>query len=647
MNLVPHPRKLVRSAGRFRLPVSGILFLPPDLPRSEVMLPVANRLIEAAEAVGCRLELVTSSRPPASTVILATRHENLPRLPQISQLEIKTDGIQISFREVSGLRAAVATLRQLFREYGRDLPCLSIRDYPDFERRGIMLDVSRGRVPNLSTLLDLVDRLADFKVNELQLYIEHTFAYSGYEGVWKEWGPLTAEDILRLDARCRELGISLVPNQNSFGHLRYWLEHPKLKRLAEVTSPYPSPDGTFWRYPTTLAPENPGTLPFVEKLYDELLPCFTAKEFNVGCDETWDLGRGQSKAACEHRGKGRVYLDFLLKIHKQVARRDMRMMFWADIILNHPELIDELPRDVVAVNWGYEANHPFERETGLLEKSGIPFYVCPGTSTWMTLIGRHDNAFVNLRNAAQSGRRHRASGYLNTDWGDGGHPQPLAVSYAPFLVGAAESWCGESYDESALRHVLSRDVFEDPTCQAAEAALNMGLAHKYFGYLSPNTTPFGTVVAAPPPETHELACRDGLKLFARIPGKNVRKALEAVESERARLYRSKPATARGEMLAAELDMAARMAAQSCHFMLWQQAVADNRSAEARRMAKAAIRSLHDLQHDFEAYWPWRNKGTPEKCSSFLDWRIRDYKTGRLPYSPEQARLVQARTYSAE
>src|SRR6185437_8459857 len=64
-------------------------------------------------------------------------------------LTISKTGIEISFRETGGLRAATATLRQLLREYGRRLPCLRIRDWPDFSRRGVMLDISRGRVPKL------------------------------------------------------------------------------------------------------------------------------------------------------------------------------------------------------------------------------------------------------------------------------------------------------------------------------------------------------------------------------------------------------------------------------------------------------------------------------------------------------------------
>jgi hexosaminidase len=96
----------------------------------------------------------------------------------------------------------------------------------------------------------------------------------------------------------------------------------------------------------------------------------------------------------------------------------------------------------------------------------------------MTLIGRHDTAFANLRLAAEAGRKHGAIGYLNTDWGDGGHPQPLAVSWPLYVIGAAHSWCSKSFDEKLLVPVLSRDVYEDPTQNVAKAALALGFAHR-------------------------------------------------------------------------------------------------------------------------------------------------------------------------
>ena len=585
------------------------------------------------------------SLPPFSAALSAAA----PPHPEGYLLTIDRSGVRIEFRETAGLRAAMATFRQLARQYGNRLPCLKIRDWPDFSRRGVMLDISRGRVPKLETLLRLASRLADFKINELQLYTEHTFAYARYPSVWQSWGALTGEEIRQLDAHCHQLGIDLVPNQNSFGHLRYFLEHPRLKRLAEVRRPYPDPSGEFIRRPTTLAPAHPGTLPFLRGLYDELLPNFSSRFFNVGCDETWDLGRGQSKSLCAARGHGRVYLDFLKKIHREVAARGKTMMFWGDIILKYPKLVPEMagwnrqlanqfsgespeknsPEPVspnlVALNWGYEADHPFDREAALFARARIPFYVCPGTSSWQTLIGRHDNALANLRAAARAGRKHGALGYLITDWGDGGHPQPLAVSYPVYLAGAALSWCARTFDESKLAPVLNRDVYNDPTGHAAEAALALGRAHRKLKFAVPNETPLGTAIAAPPADQRELFCRRGLTHYTRIPGRNIRATLAEIEKQRSRLRRALGANRTGGILLRELDLAARMAGESCRFMLWQQTRAAGKIAAARAMARAGIHNLRELDRDFNVYWPQRNKGTPEHCSTFLKWRLADYR----------------------
>ncbi|HXI73779.1 MAG TPA: family 20 glycosylhydrolase [Verrucomicrobiae bacterium] len=584
--------------------------------------------------------------------IRVIRTQAAPAQPEGYALTIDHSGVQIEFRDTPGLRAASATLRQLLREYGRRLPCLKIRDWPGFARRGVMLDISRGRVPKLETLLNLAEKLSDFKINELQLYTEHTFAYRKYKSVWQSWGALTAKEIQVLDARCRELGIDLVPNQNSFGHLRYFLEDPRLKKLGELSEPYEAETKDFLRRPTTLAPNHPGTLPFLRELYDELLPNFSSHFFNIGGDETWDLGKGQSKKICETKGKGHVYFDFLKKLQHKVAGRKKKMMFWGDIVLKYPKLLPELavlgapvsdpasslrlPKharsetgapNLIALNWGYEPDHPFAKEAAQFTKAKIPFYVCPGTSTWQTIIGKHDNALANLRAAARAGKKFGALGFLNTDWGDGGHPQPLAVSWPLFAAGAALAWNSKALDERSLLAVLSRDVFDDPAGKIASAGFKLGFAHQKLGVKALNETPLGTVIAAPKPEDRELFCRNGLKWFAKIPAKKILAALKEIQKQRAILSHAKPGSDSGKILARELDLAAQMAEQSCKFMLWQQTIAAGKKSEAKRLARQGVHELRKLKHDFNAYWSLRNKATTRHCSPFLQWRIQDYLGG--------------------
>jgi hypothetical protein len=577
--------------------------------------------------MGTGVFLLPRQRPLSAIQVVRTNAA--PPQPEGYGLKIDRSGVRIEFRESGGLRAATATLRQLLRAYGRRLPFLKIRDWPDFARRGVMLDISRGRVPTLATLLNLAEHLADFKINELQLYTEHTFAYSKYPSVWRNWGALTGAEIEVLDQRCRQLGIDLVPNQNSFGHLRYFLEDARLAKLAEISEPYEDPSGEFVRRPTTLAPKHPGTLPFLRGLYDELLPHFTSAYFNIGADETWDLGRGQSKEICARRGQGRVYLEFLKRVHREVARRKKHTMFWGDIILKYPALIRELPRTVIALNWGYEANHPFAAEAAKFAKAKIPFYVCPGTSTWQTMVGKHDNALANLAAAARAGKKFGAIGFLNTDWGDGGHPQPLAVSWPMFAAGAALAWNANGFDLDHLAPILSRDVFEDPTGNLAKAALGLGFAHLKLGVNAVNETPLGSVIAAPEPEARELFCRNGLKWHAKIPAKKIEATFQEIERMRKILYGAKPQTEAGKLLEYELDLAARMAGESCQFMLWQQALTAGKNSVAKQLARRGVKELKQLEKDFGAYWPLRNQATPEHCSPFLQWRIKAYRTSKF------------------
>ena len=221
-----------------------------------------------------------------------------------------------------------------------------------------MLDVSRCKVPTLDTLFELVDMLAGLKLNQLQLYTEHTFAYRDHREVWANASPLTGQDILELDAYCQAQFVELVPNQNSFGHMVPWLTHPKYADLAEAPEGFDYPWGGRSEGPFSLNPTDPRSLELLQSLYDDLLPHFTSPLFNVGCDETWDLGTGRSKAVCEERGTHRVYLDFLLDIYRLVQERGRTMMFWGDIIVQAPELIPELPKDADRPGMGLRVRPP-------------------------------------------------------------------------------------------------------------------------------------------------------------------------------------------------------------------------------------------------------------------------------------------------
>ncbi len=417
--------------------------------------------------------------------------------PQGYELTIAPSGIFIVASTPAGAFYGGLTLIQILAQGQRDLPLLRISDWPDFPHRGVMLDISRDKVPTMETLYHLVDLLASWKINQLQLYTEHTFAYQNHPDVWANASPITGEEVLALDAYCRERFIELVPNQNTFGHMRRWLIHPRYNHLAEC----PHGCDTEWGYfdePFTLYPADPESLKLIRSLMDELLPHFSSRQFNVGCDETVDLGRGRSQELVAQRGKGRVYLDFLLKVYQEVKARGCAMQFWGDIIMLYPELVSELPHDLIALEWGYEAHHPFDENGARFATSGIPFYVCPGTSSWNSIAGRTDNALENLRSAARNGLKHGAVGYLITDWGDNGHWQPLPVSYLSFAYGAALAWAYETNYQQDMAQTSSIYAFGDPTGVMGRLAYDLGNAYLETGLRIHNTSALFRILQDPP-----------------------------------------------------------------------------------------------------------------------------------------------------
>ena len=355
-------------------------------------------------------------------------------------LEILASGIRLHAADAPGVLYGAQTLRQIAEHYPDELPHLEITDSPDLPVRGFMLDVSRTRVPTQAELLALVRALGRLRANQLQLYVEHTFAFPGHEDAWKDASPLTPAEIRELDDACAAVGIELVPNLNTFGHMERWLRHPRYRAMAECPEGWIHPlTGQFKEFPGTLRPDQ-ASVDFAASLLDDYLPHFRSRQVNIGGDEPWELGQGFSKAAVAERGKHRVYLDHLRKLCALGRDRGRTVQFWGDILLEDLALAQDAPTDAVPVVWGYDAGHPFKEQCGRLRELGRAYLVAPGTSAWQSFTGRLDNALTNQAEAVGAAVRHDARGILLTTWGDNGHHQPWPTAWLPMAAGLAQAW---------------------------------------------------------------------------------------------------------------------------------------------------------------------------------------------------------------
>jgi len=383
--------------------------------------------------------------------------------------------VRIVVGRESDLHAALATLAQLRRQYGGRLPRVEIEDAPAFATRGVMLDVSRNKVPTMASLEGWVDLLASLKFNHVQLYTEHTFAYAGHEEAWEGCSPVTPAEARRLDEYAAERGVDLAPNQNCFGHLAHWLRLPKYRHLAETHGEW-----MFMQWPRSgpfsLCPVDPASEALVADLLGQLLPCFSSGLVNIGCDETFDVGFGRSREEVERRGGGdagraAVYFEFVGKVCAIAAGLGKRPMLWADIALSQPGALGMWPRlggqggvgDPIGLAWGYEPDAKFGQWCRTLREHGIEAWVCPGTSSWRSIVGRRAERDANLA-AAAAARSEGATGLLVTDWGDCGHHQHWPISAAAIARAAQAAW---NPAVEADARAIALHVFGDETLAAA------------------------------------------------------------------------------------------------------------------------------------------------------------------------------------
>ncbi len=349
-------------------------------------------------------------------------------------LDICEDKITIHGDSVQGAFYGIQTLRQIFEN--DTVPCLHIEDKPDMGIRGFYHDVTRGKVPTVETLKNLIDTVAYYKMNMLQLYVEHTFPFKEFGDDIEKFGYLTADEIKELDDYCYDNFVEFVPSIATFGHLYELLQKEEYADLR-VLDDYSDKD-IFWQARMkhhTIDPLSPKSIEVIKSLIDQFMPLFRTDKFNICCDETFDLKTGKHK----DKDTGRIYIDFVNKIIDYLVSKGKKIMMWGDIVLEHPETIQSLPADIQFLNWDYSPEPP-EEKLVVFEKLGCRQIVCPGTSSWARLIEGIDEGGRNISNLLDLGYKHGAEGMLNTNWGDLGNPCSLELAMHGLVLGAAKSW---------------------------------------------------------------------------------------------------------------------------------------------------------------------------------------------------------------
>ncbi|HEX7722536.1 MAG TPA: beta-N-acetylhexosaminidase [Pyrinomonadaceae bacterium] len=339
------------------------------------------------------------------------------------------DHVIVAGNTNAGTFYGLQTLKQLVRGDGANalVPALKIVDWPTMRWRAVSDDISRGPVPTLDYIKRQIRTEAFFKMNMHSFYMEHTFGSQSHPLIGPEGGSLTPAEIKELVAYARNYHVELVPEQQTFGHLHKALRLEKYAELGETP------------YGDVLSPQQPASYKLIEDWYKELNELFPGQFFHIGEDETFELGEGQSKTEAQAKGVGAVYFEHLNRVRDLLKPYNRKLMFWGDIALHHPDLIGNIPKDMIVMNWQYGARDDFWTSIKPFQDAGLQQFVCPGAQTWNQIFPNNEAAAKNIINFVRDGQKAGAIGMMNTTWDDDGESL-FEMAWYPISLGGAASW---------------------------------------------------------------------------------------------------------------------------------------------------------------------------------------------------------------
>ena len=436
--LIPAPREVVSSGApvalRGRVSIAAGANAADRDAAAIAVTEFADRRITARvgdTAGGWRIQLVRTGTPAANRVLDDAKLTFTDAMRDEGYvLVVDATGASVVGGSAAGVFYGLQTLVQLVgtSSAGPTIRPAVIRDWPAMRWRGVHDDLSRGPVPTLDYQKRQIRTAAAYKINAWSPYYEHTLEYESNPLVAPPGGAMSHDDVRALVKYAERFHITIVPEQEAFGHLHHVLKNELYTGLAET------PHGHV------LAPGDTGSLALIRKMFTEINDLFPGPFIHIGADETFELGRGRTKSQVDSAGLGAVYLGFLRDIETNLRPiTKKKFLFWGDVAEGNPALVKTLPKDMVAVAWGYGANEGNDRKLKPFRDASMETWVAPGVSSWNRVWPNFGTALLNIRNFARVGQAGGSTGLLNTVWDDDGDAIFEETWYG-ILFGAAAAW---------------------------------------------------------------------------------------------------------------------------------------------------------------------------------------------------------------
>jgi hypothetical protein len=287
------------------------------------------------------------------------------------------------------------------------------------------------------------------------------FTFERHPLIGQGRGALTKEEVAELDSYAKRYHVEVIPIFESLGHQEHMLALPEYNSYAEV------PDE-----PWSLAPAKEETYELLDELYSEICPAFSSEYFHIGCDESIDIGKGASKALVERMGVARVHAEHYKRVHEMVTRRGKKVLMYGDMCLEHLEILDDMPRDIIIVDWHYDPDDEYP-SIEKFQNGGFRVIVSPGTQAWSRLFPHYGDAAVNIENLIKRGYERGVWGEVTSTWGDNGAENLRELNYYGFAFSADCAWSPDKATCKSLKRRFFPQFYGTDSAELRDAFENL------------------------------------------------------------------------------------------------------------------------------------------------------------------------------
>jgi urease gamma subunit len=359
--------------------------------------------------------------------------------PQMAEegyvLSAESGRVVLAGQTLKGLFYATRTLKQLLIWYSKsgEMPACTVRDWPDFKIRGISDDISRGQVSKMEDFKRIIRFLADHKMNTYMPYLEDLFFFKKYPSIGKGRGTLTPEQWRDLQDYAEKYFVEIIPIFQTLGHYENILNQAEFLHLAEFPGS------------ASLNIGSEKTYGFLQDLLGEIAPVFRSSYFHMGADESWDVGAWATRRMAERIGIASLHARHYRRVYEMLRKYGKRVLMYGDIVLQNPTILNEIPNDIIMVDWHYGVQDHYP-SVEVFARAGQPYLVSPGVHDWRKVFPNLTAAVANIRQLLRDGKKFGALGAITSSWGDYGGPNFRQLNGYGFAYAAECSWNVEAGD---------------------------------------------------------------------------------------------------------------------------------------------------------------------------------------------------------